>query len=103
MFISAKHDSLSVVKVVLEYPLTCFKVLFALACVAGGIVELRPRWTLAIIMYAFMHELRRLKPTANEIFMKFISNVLCISNYTLLFSALTALCPVRWNVANYHN
>ena len=30
-------------------------------------------------------------------------NVLCISNYTLLFSALTALCPVRWNVANYHN
>ena len=30
-------------------------------------------------------------------------NVLCISNCTLLFSALTALCPVRWNIANYHN
>ena len=26
--------------------------------------------------------------------------VLCISNYMLLFSAL---CPVRWNVENYHN
>ena len=41
MFISAKPDSLSVVKVALEYPLTCFKVLFALACVAGGIVGLK--------------------------------------------------------------
>ena len=41
MFISAKPDSLSVVKVVLEYPLTCFKVVFALACVAGGIVGLK--------------------------------------------------------------
>ena len=66
---------------------------------------LRSRRTLAIIMYALyfksMHELRRLKPTTIEIFMRiYFLKVLCISNYTLLFSAL---CPVRWNVANYHN
>ena len=34
---------------------------------------------------------------------KIFINVFCISNSTLLLSALTALCPVRWNVANYHN
>ena len=27
-------------------------------------------------------------------------NVLCISNFTLLFSAL---CPMRWNVESYGN
>ena len=47
-----------------------------------------------------MNELRRLRPTTNEIFMrKRFSKVICISNYTLLFSSLF---PVRWNVASHY-
>ena len=47
-----------------------------------------------------MHGLQRLRTTTNETFINTFFKVICISNYTLLFSALN---PVRWNVANCHN
>ena len=56
-------------------------------------------------MYAFIESITRTATTEADCNRNNHENinVLCISNYTLLFQALTALCLVCWNVANYHN
>ena len=64
-----------------------------------------PLLSLCMYFLKSIHELQRLTEDDNNrsIHKHIFCKVLCISNYTLLFSALN---PVRWNVdnnASYHN
>ena len=68
-------------------------------------LALRPRRIFALIMYLFIYLFKEYARTATieadnkrNIYENTFFLLLCIGNYTLLFSRL---CPVRWNVANY--